>query len=178
MLELILRHLCLALALLVIGLVPCNADGVPRQLRGKTISASWTESSLIQADGEDKPAAASRTTTQTIYLSSEGRIFVRSEIVTSGQQKAKFEQNPQKTPSHFQNGAIVARVGQVNGAAQKTIRFSPDFQLCTVSVIDGRPQSGSRRYRSEVDGRTYTVLGATTVSNERCSIAAGNGLQQ
>jgi hypothetical protein len=168
--------LALSVAITLLGTIASVAEGAPPQLLGKTITASWNESAEVRADGDDKVVGGSRTTTLTIYISSQGRIFVRRHVAVSGGQRTMSENAPGESVNHFEKGALVSRTGQINGAFERIIRFSPDFQTCTVSAIAGRPQGSQRRYRSEVDGRTYTVLGPTTVANERCSIAAGNAL--
>src|ERR1700739_3276354 len=132
--------LALSIATTFLGTIASNAEGAPPQLRDKTITTSFNESSVLKADGDDKVVGASRATTQTIYISSQGRIFIRRFVAVAGGQKKMFENGPGENSNHFEKGALVSRVGQINGAFHKIIRFSPDFRTCTVSVIDGRPQ--------------------------------------
>jgi hypothetical protein len=153
-----------------------NAAAVPPQLRDKTITAFYSSSRQAIDDETGKAVRAGRSTTLTVYISNKGRIFVRRNAINNGDRGGKFENGPESTPLRFDRGALVATVGQLSGAVQVTIKFSSDFQSCTTSVIPGHTKGDQFKWRSDLNGRTYTALSSAQISDERCAIASGNGL--
>jgi hypothetical protein len=170
------QTLAVSVVAVTLGVVHGHAAPAPPQLRGKTVTASYSTSLLAKADKTGKVFKGGRSTKLTIYISGEGRMFVRRHTINSAKQTGAFESDPGKTPYHFEGGALVARTALVSGAVQTTIMFSPDYRSCTISVIIGQPQVGQRRWHDDINGEMYTAVSSTTISGESCSIAEGNGL--
>jgi hypothetical protein len=168
--------LALSLAAMLTGTYELNAAEVPPQLHGKTITASYSGSQQAINDETGKAITAARSTAVTVYISNKGHIFLRRTAINNTNRAGKFESGPESTPFHFEGGALVARVSQLSGAVQVSIKFSPDFQSCTISVINGHTQGGQFKWRSDLNGKTYTSLSSAQFSDERCAIASGNGL--
>ena len=162
----------LAVAAISIGIGTCKADDVPAGLLGKTLSVSYAESLQAKDESTGKTITAARSSNLTIYVSSQGRIFVRRNALNNANQQGKFEEAPGSEPYQYRDGMLVAEFHQLSGGGQSTIKISPDFQSCTISVS----YAASRRWRSDINGKTFTALGPTQISGEKCSIATGNGL--
>ena len=163
------RVTAIALAGAVIGSTAAYA--APQQALNKTITVSF--SIHIPARGSDGSAPDTRQTTRQIYVSSQGRVFMRAMRSTR-----KFSDTREKGPEgggalRFVGNRLVGVLPFISGASQLSISFDPSFQSCTASVIMGA-QSGKPIVWKGLNGVTYTSTGKPTVSTPSCSIQQGN----
>jgi hypothetical protein len=159
-----------ALALLVFGTA---AQAAPAQLFNKTVSVQMSISVPAKLpDGTEK--VQSRRINRSIYISSQGRLFVKVIRQAKGGADER-EIGPDGGGNlHFVGDKLVGVVKMISGGAnQMTISFDPSFQSCTADVIAGR-ESGKERVWKGLNGVTFRTTATPTVSGVSCSIREGN----
>jgi hypothetical protein len=160
----------------------CSASpglAAPAQLLNKTLSVSWTTSSMQRApDGREHGRQI--TVNKTIYISSAGRLFERSQRTSDGGMRGKADvapgdgqMNGQARGLQFSGDRLIGSLAFASGAVQYVVNFSGGFTSCTVNVVQGR--SGGNMRIKGLDGRMYEIL-STSVSGQSCSIREGNAL--
>jgi hypothetical protein len=152
---------------------PVLADGIPAQLRNKTIRISGTATTPVK--GPHGTIMGSRTSSATLYVSTLGRVFERGAVRASNGASGGSESAPGVKPWRFTGGKLVSYRSEISGAILLEISFDGSFQSCTLSAIIGHEGDKSRKWAG-VNGRKYESAGSATVSGESCSIAEGNGL--
>jgi hypothetical protein len=161
---------------LVAGLA--QATAAPAQLLNKTvrISASATVNA-VAPDGSR--TSVPRTVTRTLYISSKGRVFSRSER-RAGKNADTVDQAPGAggdSGFRFDGNRLIGVTLSASGARQVTITFDPSFSSCTATIAFGR--EGGKPYKVKgLDGKMYTATGVPTASSATCSVQAGNPFAQ
>ena len=129
----------LASAVALIWTAPSSrAAGVPSQLLGKTINASINSSLQAQPVGEGGVTTVNGGKTFVIYISTEGRVFVRYDRDDRGSLHARYENGPETATFHFVGGKLVSTTPAKAGAFTVQISFDQGFQTCTIQAIHGR----------------------------------------
>ncbi len=152
---------------------PALAAPAPAQLHNKTITVSWTTSANLTAP-DGRQANRSMAVTRVIYVSSQGRVFVRANRST-GVGSDSTDRGPGETAStyRFEGGRIVGFNKMFGGANLISISFDGGFQSCNASVQVGR--SGGEGYKTKApNGQVYAISGTPTFSGVSCSIKSGN----
>jgi hypothetical protein len=149
------------------------AAGVPAQLNGKTIHASYTATRPYKLQGGGS-GSGSKDVSYVIYVSSSGRVFSRF-AESHARLSLSRETAPEVTRWHAVGGRLVATVARVSGALMQTISFDPNFQSCNISVVAGHESGQAYRWRG-MNGAVYEADGPLSISQQSCSIADGNGL--
>jgi hypothetical protein len=153
---------------------PLLAQSIPTQLQNKTIHISATFSTPIM--GRSGPTIASKISTSTIYVSTLGRIFVRSDQRANNGTTSASEKSPRETGWRFSGGKLVNRFSTVSGAATLLeVSFDGSFQNCEYSGIMGHVSGKSYSWKG-LNGKRYEATGQGTMSGASCSVTAGNGL--
>jgi hypothetical protein len=158
----------------------CSASptlAAPAQLLNKTLSVSWTSSNLQRApDGQEHGRQI--TVNKTIYISSAGRLFERSQRTSDTGMRGRKDLTPgdaqlngQARGLQFSGDRLIGNLAFASGAVQFVVSFSGGFTSCTVNVVQGR--SGGNMRIKGLDGRMYEILSRTT-SGQSCSIRDGN----
>jgi len=158
----------------LVGALPRPANATPSELLNKTITVSYTVS--IPARGQDGSVVPGvRNATRTIYISSAGRAFGR----VSRQDGGRYSETKEAAPGErgntlrFEGEKLVGVMSFVSGAAQMAITFGQGGQSCDASIVLGRDNGKTLKWKG-VNGVTYEATGPATVSNVRCSIRSGN----
>jgi hypothetical protein len=154
------------------------AQHAPNALRGKSVTASWTENRMQRAAGQENFRPKSVPQTLQIYISSEGRTFERR--TGSGARRSGSKEGvgggtvARNSRSTFQGHALILAGALRQGARQVRIEFSPDFSSCSTKVIVGHA-AGEKliKGRSMISGNRleFELMG---ISGESCSIQNGN----
>jgi hypothetical protein len=157
---------------------PAFAASAPNALRGKSVTASWTENRMQRSGHHLNFRPRSVPQTLQIYISSEGRTFERriaSRRGRSGVREGIGGGTVAKTSrSYFQGRALILAGAMRQGARQVRIEFSPDFSSCSTKVIVGTTgREMLVKGRSMISGKRveFELL---NVSDESCSIQNGN----
>ena len=156
-------------------LLPCiEAQAAPAQLYNKTISISYSvTANAVAEDGtvSNRP----RTVQRTLYVSSKGRIFSRSDRQV-GRNSDSVERGPESTSGAFRfdgNRLIGVNTNFISGAGQLIVSFDGGFQSCTASIVMGRENGKAVKFKG-LNGQIFTATGVPTVSTPSCSIREGN----
>ena len=161
---------CTALFLPNVG---AQAAGAPAQLHNKTISISFTFMGNGTADDgtTSRPGIIQRT----LYISSKGRIFSRSER-QAGRMSDTRERDPDSTSGALRfegNRLIGVNTRFVSGAGQMIVTFDSGFQSCTASITFGRESGKPFKFKG-LNGKIFTAVNTPTASTPSCSIREGN----
>lgn len=154
-----------------VALLATSAHAAPPQLFNKTITISFTASGIAKSP-EGVQRGFSTQVAGIVYVSSAGRVFLRTRISNRGGSRGS-DVAPSETKGRvsFQGNRMIGVVPFEVGAQQVTVTFDPSYSSCTASVIEGH--SGGVIRRKGPDGAMYEVTGGTT-SSVSCSIQGGN----
>ncbi len=149
------------------------AAEVPASLHNKTISISFTATANATAE-DGTSASLPRHYQRTIYISSKGRLFSRTDR-QAGRRRDTIYNDPNTTSQsyRFDGNRIVSASAALSGARQTVITFDSDFQRCSVSVIAGREADKAYKFVG-LNGKKYTAIGSPKISSPTCSIREGN----
>ena len=155
-------------------MIATGVHAAPQQLVNKTINVSFSVSTPAKgSDGSTR--VASRQVTRMIYISSQGRLFMKV-MRSAGRNSETKERGPEdagKGSIRFVGNRLVGVLPFISGANQLTISFDPSFQSCTAEMIAGGEGNKPRVWKG-INGVTYTATGKTSVSGVSCSIQQGN----
>lgn len=174
-----MRIIAIAGACVALASTICAAEGAdaPAALRNKTISVAYV--ATVNAVSDRGTRSNPRNVSQTIYISTQGRVFLKR--IGSHRADSLTEHGaPEQTAGHFRfegNRLIGARKQLGGGASEIVISFDPGFQSCTASVHFGRENGRPYQYRG-LHGELFTATGVPTTSTPTCSIREGNAFAQ
>jgi hypothetical protein len=136
------RHLISLLAISLLATAEAKAGSAPRQLHGKSITLSWSESGVFTRGGSS--LSNTYNLVRTIYISRVGRAFIRGTTGGRGARMTK-EAGPERTAGSvdFKGNSVVAY--QVNrGIARRiTVTLDPTFSGCSAAVAVGKSGPGT-----------------------------------
>jgi hypothetical protein len=161
----------------LLALLPSAAfANAPAAAYNKTITISYT-SGGTRTDSLGKSAGYSSLVTRTVYVSSNGRLFMRHTVTSMAkgrrQRGGDFEPGAGRGGSFaFQGNRLVGTITMAAGAIQMIATFDAGFTSCTATVVEGRTAGGAIRRRAP-NGEMVEI---TSVSNSApsCSIQSGN----
>lgn len=168
-------QLCISfgLAIFMFPVLSVSASAAPAQLLNKTVLVSF--SVAIPSKGSDGSVMNNpRSIQRTIYISSQGRVFVRSARAV-GRNRDSQERGPAENSMRFAGNSLVGVVQFISGASQMTISFDPSFASCAANVLTGADGGKAIKFKG-LDGIEYTATGKPQVSGVSCSIRDGNAL--
>ena len=149
----------------------------PKDLYGKSVSITWTETREQRPVGEEAWRQVAGSQTLNIYVSEAGRVFNNLSYSTrGGSAERKGEIAGSGTRSHEFNGRSLAVVMPhgVGGATRITADFDDGFASCSAQVTRAREAPGTViRVYSGIIKRTNEVK-SIQVSGVSCSIRNGN----
>ena len=159
-------------------LVPIGLAGIssalaaPAGMLNKTINVSM--SVTIPGKGSDGSTPNPRQIARVIYVSTQGRVFVRATR-TVGRMSKESETGPNERPGSIRvaGDKLIGVLPLPSGAFQIMISFDGSFQTCTANVILGT-DSGRPIVWKGLNGVTYTQTGKASVSTPTCSVSQGN----
>jgi hypothetical protein len=160
-----------------------TAQNAPAALRGKSVVASWTEVRLQRLGGIGEFTERSVSHTFSAYISSEGRVFAKRTVYSSGSGR-RHGTGSRSSVGENSGGAQQAQIrGQSliiterfisGGARMAKIDFDQGFSGCTANVILGRENGqGIAHGRSLVSGQALEIKSAK-VTTTSCAVRSGN----
>jgi hypothetical protein len=172
------------LLLLAASMSPALAQSAAPQLRGKSVTAGWTEERLQRLGGMGEFAPKSFSQTLSAYVSTEGRVFARRTVYGGGARRPKTGQassvgsdGPGGQQARVSGRSLIVTTQFAGGVRLVRIEFNADFSGCTTSVVLGRENGTAiARGRSLINGAALEIKEAH-VSNTSCSIQAGNAFE-
>lgn len=160
------------------------AAGTPPQLHNKSIQLAWT-TQAVQKGPDGRVITPTLSQKRTIYISSQGRIFIRAGRGVTNQKFSASktgESGPDDSRGYageargmsFQGNTLIGTQTYASGAGQIRITFDPGYASCTMVAVEGKSGSGPVRVKG-LDGQMYERISATS-SGYSCSIRDGNAL--
>lgn len=147
------------------------ANAAPPQALDKTVTVSSTSfTPALCSNGRHNHT--SRVSTQRIYISTKGRLFVELDARAGSYSRKRLKSSSQ-TSFHFSGNKLVGTAVSVSGARREIISFDPTFHSCTAQMIFGE-EAGKPYTWTNLVGVRCTGTGKPEVSNISCSIADGN----
>ena len=171
--------------LAVVVVVPVVAKAaVPQQLYGKSIVITTSESRTSRPVGGGPSVDATASSKLSVYVSSAGRPFVRSDRTLNnrrGSERKAIDTGPGGGSIgvavagnvQFSGNTMVVNMQMASGARRITATFDSSFSGCTGSVINGREGGKAMVIRSRYTGENREVT-AIQSSVTGCSVQAGN----
>jgi hypothetical protein len=164
--------------------MPMLAQIAPAQLRGKSVTASWTEERLQRVGGQSEFLPKSIPQTLSVYISSEGRVFVKHTALSAGGSSRRprgsgSRESVDSESGGHQSGRVSGRTlivtNQLAGGVRMTrIEFNQDFSSCTANIILGREGADTiAKGRSIITGQAVEIKSAK-VSGTSCTMQNGN----
>ena len=171
-------------SLLSLLATPAFAAGAPPQLHNKSVLLSWS-TQVVQKGPDGRVITPTLSQQRTIYISSQGRAFVRAGRGVSNRQFSASktgESGPDDSRGYdgeargisFQGNMMIGTQAYASGAGQIRVTFDPGFSSCTMVAVEGKSGSGPIRVKG-LDGQMYERISATS-SGYSCSIRDGNAL--
>ena len=154
----------------------------PPQLRGKSVTASWTEERVQRLSGQADFSSRSIPQTLTVYISTEGRVFAKRTALAGGgsSRRPRGSGSRESVDSggnqegHVSGHTLIVTNKLSGGARMARIDFNQDFSSCTANVILGREGANTiAKGRSLVSGQALEIKSAK-VSGTSCSVQSGN----
>ena len=169
-------RLAFAIALTLAGVLQGmeKAHAAPKQLLNKSIVISWSDS-VYQKYPDGQKGTATITRQRIAYISSAGRVFIKSQNSDRAQQLNREIAPGDETGSLAFKGDVMVSHVVFNGfARQLTVRFDASFTSCNATVVYGR-SGGPRTWKSFDQKRTFEVE-TISAGSPSCSIRNGNAV--
>lgn len=166
---------------LIVTLAQAEAQPSPQSVRGKSVTASWTETRSQRVGGQGEFVDRSFSQSLSVYVSETGRAFAKRTVTSnrgartrSGNQSSVGENSGRGQSARVQGRSIFVTTQFAGGARLVKIDVDQSGTNCTASVVLGRENGqGIAVGKSQIDGRRLEIKSAS-VSAASCSIRAGN----
>lgn len=170
-----------SLFLIVIGTGSALAQGAPAQLRGKSVTAGWTEERVQRVGGMGEFVPKSFAHSLSAYISSEGRVFARRTVFGGGKRGNRTGQSSSVgaegeggQQARVSGRTLIVTTQFAGGLRLIRIEFNADFSGCTANVVLGRENGTAiARGHSLINGKMLEIKEAH-VTNTSCAMQAGN----
>lgn len=166
-----MSRMCLVVAGSLV-LLASAAEAAPKQLLNKSVIIAWADS-VYQKYPDGAAGTATITRQRIAYVSSAGRVFVRSinadRNATLNRELAPGEQQGSLA---FQGNNLVGHAVFSGFARRVLVTFDSGYASCTATVTYGR-SGGPATWKSFDQKRTFEVQ-SVTASSPSCSIREGN----
>jgi hypothetical protein len=165
-----------------------TASAPPKQLYGKSVIVSWTETRSQRAVGEQNFHPASVNLQRSVYVSTAGRVFSRTTATGSGggRRRGHFSGSAESVGTtgtnysggasnvQFQGNSIVMTGGFTASARRVTVNLDSSFESCTAQVITAK-EVGAKVgvWRGIGSGRMLEVE-SVSAGPASCSVKSGN----
>jgi hypothetical protein len=155
-------------------------SAAPAQLFGKSIVVSWSEARMQRTAGEEQFHSLNVAITESAYISTTGRPFVRRSYVHAGVQREHVGTGGQSGAGNarvlqFQGRSIVITSGRINGAQRVEINFDENFGGCTARVVNGKEVGAPAYTVHNLRNPTVPVeVRSVSTSAATCSMKDGN----
>jgi hypothetical protein len=148
-----------------------------KQLYGKTISISWTETREQRPLGEQAWRHVSGSQTLNMYVSEAGRVFNNLSYSTRGgsaERKGEIAGSGKRSIRFDGRSVLVLMPHGLGGATRVTAEIDPEFSNCNAQVTRAKesPDTIIRNYSGII--KHEIEIRATQVAGVSCSIRAGN----
>jgi hypothetical protein len=172
---------------LMVALWPAIANAAPQGLYGKSISISWNET-RSQRDGQaGQFRPVSIPYVQTYYISSQGRVFVRSQAKGgSGASFGTVDSVGHDAPKGFvdarnmtfkSNGMVITTA--FGGAGRHIdVTFDGSFAGCSAHVVTAMQSGAKTAVVRSISTGGNVEFESVSAGPASCSIANGNAFAQ
>jgi hypothetical protein len=124
----------------------------PRQLFGRSIVVSWSESQSRRISGDSQFSHAQVRRDDSVYISSAGRAFNRGSSREPGTSTASTELAPDSAKNtrgsfqsvHFEGRTLFVDTELASGARRVIIDFDDAFQTCNARIVYGKEGGGAK----------------------------------
>jgi hypothetical protein len=166
----------IALTLFASGLA--RAASAPTQLRGKSITVSWTENRVQRNIGEANFRSVSVSHQFSIYISSGGRMFSRltntTRAGTGSADEVGGASGARRTPVFSGQFLTVFIPNKGTGVRRLTVNFGGSFESCTAGVVSARPEQAAMITGTSIITGRATEIQSVSVGAASCRLQNGN----
>jgi hypothetical protein len=162
---------------LSIGLTPAAGAAAPKELYGKTVGVTWTETREQRPEGEQAWRQVSGSTTFNIYVSEAGRVFNNIAYSTragSAERKGEIAGSGGRSVTFNGRSLLILFASGSGRATRITADFDGAFSSCTAQVIRATEAPGTivRQFSGII--KRYNEIRSTQIGGVSCSIRSGN----
>jgi hypothetical protein len=174
----------IALLCATFAVTAAHSAGAPAQLRGKTISLSWSDNRIERVIASGAERSVAQTSTVKVYVGTEGRFFTQiGRFASSGRHTNALDVKEVSGGNtvlnwHVDGSNLTADQKLARGARRLIVTFDSGFSSCSLRV-----QHGKEAGLAAIQYRTYNTrepveLASINVTSTNCSVAAGNSFAQ
>jgi hypothetical protein len=176
------------IAALTLPTTVATAASAPKEVYGKSISLSWSESRQQKTESDQQMRNIGVSVQMNIYVSTAGRPFVRvtqsgtgghsrhenGGVRVSGGSQSETAPGDSTSGGHatFEGRSLVVYKGFESGARRVVVNFDSSGTGCNATAINGK-EAGKNMVRNTV-GHGRVEVFSTQVGAVTCSIQAGN----
>jgi hypothetical protein len=172
----------LSVALIALSCEPMAAAASPKELYGKSVVLTWSET---LEPGSGKLDRAGVYVVFTTYVSTAGRLFTQilrggstgshRTLTAVGYEGPGERSAGKRSNAEFQGHSLVITSLFENGARRIVVDFDSGFSSCQGKVIHGKEQGKNTMRHTGLNGQSIEVR-AVSVSSVSCAIREGNAL--
>lgn len=153
----------------------------PKQLYGKTVTVSWTETREQRPVGEQAWRQVNGSVALDLYVSEAGRIFNNVSYATragSAERSGEIAGGGNRSVNFTGQSLLVMMPSGTGGATRITADFDAGFSSCSAQVTRATESADTivRRYSGII--KQTNEIRSTQVGSASCSIKAGNAFAE
>jgi len=154
---------------------PASAANVPQQLRGKSITLSWTDNRVEKILDRGDTVSGTQTNNVKLYVGDRGTVFSQFErsVGRGVTEKKDVSGSAQTLHWHAEGNTLVGDRLFKSGAVRVSISFDGSFSTCSISVVHGKQGGAPIRY-TNLAGTHHNELVSINVVSTSCTVSSGN----
>jgi hypothetical protein len=175
------RHVALAGGLLAAIVASAAHAATPKELYGKTVTVSWTETREQRPVGEQNWRTVHGSVAMFLYVSEAGRVFNNMSYATraGSAERAGEIAGSGKRSINFSDRSLLILLPSGSGSATRIVAdFDAGFSSCSAQVTRATESADTivRRYSGII--KQTNEIRSTQVGSASCSIKAGNAFAE
>ena len=149
----------------------------PRELYGKSVSVSWTETREQRPAGQEAWRQIDGSHTLKIYVSDAGRVFNNKSYSVRGlsaEREGQIAGSGKGRSFNFSGRSLVILMASGGGATRIIVEFDAGFGSCSAQVTRAKEAGGTivRAYSGII--KANIEIRSTRVGGASCGIRSGN----
>jgi hypothetical protein len=153
----------------------------PKELFGKTVTVSWTETREQRPVGEQNWRQVNGSIAMHLYVSEAGRVFNNISYATragSAERAGEIAGGGKRTINFSDRSLVILMPAGAGSATRIIADFDAGFSSCSAQVTRAKESADTivRRYSGII--KRMNEIRSTTVGSASCSIKAGNAFAE
>jgi hypothetical protein len=158
-------------------LTQASAAAPPKELYGRSVSVTWTETREQRPVGEEAWRQVGGSHTLNIYVSEAGRVFNNESYSTRGgsaERGGQIAGSGKGRSFNFNGRSLVVLMASGGAATRFIVEFDAGFSSCSAQVTRAKEAAGTivRAYSGII--KAYIEIKSVRVGGVSCGIRSGN----